>query len=120
MKSIFSILLTAALILSALTAFAHTGVNEAADVRTTPRVTAVTTPRPAAAATPKPIDDGSDGSAVNDRLSDAGKAVGDVVSGAGNAVGSVVNGVGSAVDDAADGMRASRSVPTAVPSTPKR
>ena len=125
MRSIFSMLLTAALLLSALTACSQkSGKNTTAETRVTPVVTTKATPRPAATATPKPIDDGSDGSAVNDAIQDAGRAVGDVVGGAGNAVGSAVNGVGDAIDDAANGIRdgksGNRTASTAVPNTPKR
>ena len=123
MKSIFSILITAALIVSALTACAGTNMNDTADVRATPRANA-SAQNPAPATTPKPIDDGSDGSDVNDALQDAGRAVGDAVEGAGNAVGGVVSGVGTAVGDAANGMSdamgGGRPVGTAAPSTPKR
>lgn len=125
MKSILSMLVTAALLLSALTACAQkSGKNTTAETRVTPAVTVTATPRPAATATPKPIDDGSDGSAVNDTIRDAGRAVGDVVGGAGDAVGSAVNGVSDAIDDAAngirDGMSGTRPAGTAVPGTPKR
>lgn len=100
MKSIFSIFVTAVMLLSALTGCGtrtKNKTNDAARVTPSPAVTA--TARPEASAEPGDMEDD-----VKGALDDAGNAVGDVAKGAGDAVGDVAGAAGAAVNDAANGV----------------
>lgn len=110
MRSIISTLLTAVLLLSALTACGRANTrSQVEEARVTPQTNV--TAAPSATTSPRPgIDTGEDnnntvGGTVGNAVNDAGEAVGDVVGGVGNAVGSAVNGVGNAVEDMVDGAR---------------
>ena len=105
MKSIFSTILTAALLLSALTACGRSNAGgRVEEARATPKTNVTGTSRPAATSTPAAAADndrGSVGNAIGDAAEKAGDAVGDVVGGVGNAVGDAVGGVGNAIGGAA-------------------
>lgn len=111
MKSIFSVIATAVMLFSALTACGRSAAGRVEEARTTPAPTAAAeTMRPTATNTPgataEPRTDRDDndslGDAIGDAANSAGNAVGDVIGGAGNAVGDAVEGVGDAVDDMVD------------------
>ena len=103
MKSILSVIMTAALLLSALTACAARSGSSRVETRATSMPAATSTPAPAAtpdtAAQPA-----GERNVVGNTARTAGNAVGDVVQGAGNAVGDVVQGAGNAVRDAGDAV----------------
>ncbi len=100
MKSIFSIFLTGAMLLSVLTACGtKTNKNTGDDARTTPSPAVTDMAQPNGTNRPDDMTDDVDKAA-----DDAGEAVGDVVGGAGDAAGDVIGGVGDAVDDMVDGV----------------
>lgn len=111
MKSIISLIMTAVLLLSALTACGRTNTrSRVEEARVTPETGVTATSRPAATAAPMPkntdggvIEDDRTEGALGKAMDDAGDAVGDVVGGVGNAVGNAVSGVGDAIGGAADG-----------------
>lgn len=108
MKSIISVIMTAALFLSALTACGTSRTGRVEEARVTPSPAVTETQRPAATTAPNGTDrDRNDtvGGAIGDAARGAGDAVGDVVGGVGNAVGNAVEGVGDAVGDMADSVR---------------
>ena len=97
MRSIISVILSAALVLSVLTGCAG---------RTSRTEEARTTPKPAAAtatpeATTMPAEDA--GNALGDAAKDAGDTVGGAVEGAGDVAGQAVEDAGDAVGDLLDG-----------------
>ncbi len=105
MKTILSMIMTAAILLSALTACAARGSkNRVEEARVTPTAAPSATLAPGTAAAEKDgkTHDNSLGDAIGDAARDAGNAAGRVAEGAGNAVGNAVQGVGNAVDDMAD------------------
>ena len=106
MKSIISTIMTAALLLSALSACGRSNVSSRTEeARVTPNTAVTETSRPAATATPGANtngDNGTVGNAIGNAAENAGDAIGDVVSGAGNAVGNAVGAVGNAMDDMVD------------------
>ncbi|MGM9615629.1 MAG: hypothetical protein ACI3W7_08920 [Oscillospiraceae bacterium] len=111
MKSIISVIMTAVLLLSVLTACGTNRTGNVEEARVTPGTAAQATNspsatnRPSATNTPGTTDrDNTVGGAVGDAVEDVGDAAGSVVGGAANAVGDVVGGVGNAVDDAAKGV----------------
>ena len=105
MKSIVSVILTAVMLLSVLTAC---GTNTRSNMDTagavkTPVTTAdqngvVATTRPAATANPNGM-----GDTVGDAARGAGNVVGNAVEDVGNAVGNAAKGVGDTVSDMFDG-----------------
>lgn len=106
MKSIISVIMTAALFLSALTACGTSRTGRVEEARVTPSPAVTETQRPASTTAPGNTDrNGTVGDAIGDAARDTGDAVGDVVGGVGNAVGNAVEGVGDAVNDMVDGAR---------------
>ena len=105
MKSILSVVLTAVLMLSALTACgANRMASRTEEARVTPSPTTQSTERPMTTnmpnATSKPSagkDDNALGEGLGNAARDAGNAVGNAVEGAGEAMGDMV-------DDMRDGM----------------
>ena len=98
MKSILSVLMAAALILSALTACGDTKKTNADNGRleTTPAAQATT--RPVATAVPNGM-----GDRVGDAARDAGSAVGNAVEDVGDMAGNAIARTGDAVEDLFDG-----------------
>lgn len=107
MKSIISVIMTAVLLLSVLTACGTNRTGNVEEARVTPGSTAQATNRPAATNSPSATNTpgGTDrDNTVGGAVEDVGDAAGSVVGGAANAVGDVVGGVGNAVGDAANGV----------------
>ena len=108
MKSIISVIMTATLLLSALTACASNRTGRVEEARTTPSTGVTATERPASTMRPE-TEERDRNAGMEDGLGDAGQAagdaVGDVVGGVGNAMGDAVEGVGDAVDDMVDDMK---------------
>ena len=101
MKSIISVIMSAVLLLSALTACARTNTSSRVEeARVTPESSFTTAP----ATTPGAAMDGDFGRSVGNAMDNAGNAAGDVVGGVGDAVGDVVGGVGNAVNDMTNGV----------------
>jgi len=100
MKTIFSIIAAAALLLSALTACGTTAKTNADTGRLEPTPRATTTARPAATtnpmATAKPD---TMGDKAGNAARDAGNAVGNAVEDAGDMVGNAAKDAGNAVSD---------------------
>lgn len=106
MRSIISMIMTAALLLSALSACGRSNTGtRAEEARVTPNAAVAETSRPAVTATPgakTDRDNGAVGNAIGDAAENAGDAIGDVVGGVGNAVGNAVGAVGTEMDDMVD------------------
>lgn len=105
MRSIISILASAALMLSVLTACGTGAKTRMDEARTTPG-SAVTTAMPTATANAENgmrNAVGSAGDAVGGAARDAGDVVGNAVEDVGNAVGNAAKGAGDAVSDLFDG-----------------
>ncbi len=105
MKTILSIFMTAALILSTLTGCMNSRAGRIEEARVTPEptMTATSTPRPTA--TTKPDATGSElGNAARDAMDDVGNAAGNVIDGVGNAVDDAMTGAGNAVDKVMTGV----------------
>lgn len=97
MRSVISVIMTAALLLSALSACAR-GSAGTVETRVTPKPNVTATARPAATEAPDKTDRGDTaGGRIGDAARDAGDAMGDMVEGVGDAVNDVTNGVDSAL-----------------------
>ena len=105
MKSIFSTIMTAVLLLSVLSACGRTNTSRTEEARVTPNTNVTATTRPAVTPTPgagTDTNNGTVGNAIGNAAEDAGNAIGDVVGGVGNAIGNAIGAVGTEMDDMVD------------------
>lgn len=103
MKTIISIIMTAALLLSALTgcASSRNTMRDEARVNPTTAPAPTATARPAATAAPGDNAAERTGSVIGNAADRAGSAVGNAAQNAGDAAGDVVEGIGDTVGEAA-------------------